>query len=97
MPSSKIAFVSALTFARCAAAVVVTVIATTTAQASDPAVAFMNRFAKDTMAAARTRSPATMQTVVSRYADTGPLGLYALGDYRNRLEPGDREPYINGD
>ncbi len=79
-----------------ATATVLMLAAASAAHAADPAVAFMNKFAKDTMAAARTRSPATMQTVVARYADTGPLGLYALGDYRNRLEPGDREPYISG-
>ncbi|MEQ1650529.1 MAG: ABC transporter substrate-binding protein [Hyphomicrobiaceae bacterium] len=96
MPRPQIASPLKSPFKGAAIAVVLTLAASATAHASDPAVAFMNRFAKDTMAAARTRSPATMQTVVSRYADTGPIGLYALGDYRNRLEPNDREPYISG-
>ena len=37
-----------------------------------------------------------MTALVSRYADTQQIGLYALGEYRAKLEPADREAYISG-
>ena len=67
-----------------------------TAWAVDPAIAFLDHAAKEAIAASRSHSPAAMQTLVARYADTTQIGLYALGEYRNKLEPGDREAYING-
>lgn len=79
----------------CAVAAYLTLIVAP-AQAADPAVEFMNRMARDTLAAARTQSPAAMQAVVSRYADTGNIGLFALGDYRPRLEAQDKTPYLSG-
>jgi phospholipid transport system substrate-binding protein len=66
------------------------------AQSADPAVAFMERVSKDMLAAARSRSPQAMQATIARYADTQALGLYALGDYRPKLDNGDREPYMSG-
>ncbi|HRK19295.1 MAG TPA: ABC transporter substrate-binding protein [Hyphomicrobiaceae bacterium] len=66
------------------------------AVAADPAVEFMNRFARETLAAARTQSPSAMQAVVARYADTTNIGLFALGDYRPRLDAQDKTPYITG-
>jgi phospholipid transport system substrate-binding protein len=62
----------------------------------DPAVQFMDRVSRDLMAAQRTRSVQAMQLAISRHGDTQAIGLFALGDYRARLEPADREPYING-
>jgi phospholipid transport system substrate-binding protein len=67
-----------------------------TAMAADPAIVFMDRVAKESILASRSRSPAALQAVISRYADAGQIGLYALGDYRSRLEPGDREAYTSG-
>ena len=66
------------------------------AHAVDPAITFLDRAAKDAIAASRTRSPAALQAVISRYADGPQIGLYALGDYRSRLEAGDREAYFSG-
>jgi phospholipid transport system substrate-binding protein len=65
-------------------------------QAADPAIVFMDRVAKEAIAASRSRSPAALQAVIGRYADAGQIGLYALGEYRNKLEPGDREAYTSG-
>lgn len=64
--------------------------------AADPAVQFMERVARDLQAAARSRSPQVMQSAVSRYGDNQAIGLYALGDYRPKLEAVDREPYMSG-
>lgn len=66
------------------------------AHAADPAIVFLDRVAKETIAASRSRSPSALQAVIARYADVGPIGLYALGDYRARLEPADREAYLTG-
>lgn len=66
------------------------------AAAMEPAVQFMDRVAKDMIAASRTRSPAALQAVIARYGDMRSIGLYALGDYRPRLESVDQEPYTTG-
>lgn len=66
------------------------------AQAADPAVAFMDRVARELLAATRSKSPELVSSVVHRYADTGYIGNYALGNYRGKLAPEDRVSYING-
>ena len=66
------------------------------AHAVDPAITFLDRAAKDAIAASRSRSPSALQGVIGRYADAPQIGLYALGDYRPRLEPVDKEPYFAG-
>jgi hypothetical protein len=55
---------------------------TTPAHAADPAVVYMDKVAKELMAAARSRSPAAINSVITRHADLGNIGLYALGDSR---------------
>ncbi len=81
----------------CIVAMMVAFLSPPPAQAvsSDPAVQFMERVAKDMMAAQRSRSVQAMQVTVGRYGDMQAIGLYALGDYRSRLEAVDREPYIS--
>ena len=64
--------------------------------AADPAVVFMDRVAKEAIAASRSRSPSALQAVISRYADGPAIGAYALGDYRNKLDPADRDAYTSG-
>jgi phospholipid transport system substrate-binding protein len=64
--------------------------------AVDPAIAFLDRAAKDAIAASRSRSPSALQGVIQRYADAPQIGLYALGDFRGKLEAADREPYFAG-
>ena len=66
------------------------------AHAADPAIVFMDRVAKEAIAASRTHSPSALQGVIARYADVPGIGLYALGEYRSRLEPADREAYFAG-
>ncbi len=66
------------------------------ASAADPAIVFMDKVAKEAIAAANSRSPSAMQAVVARYADGQAIGTVALGDYRTRLEPVDRDTYVNG-
>ncbi len=76
--------------------VLLAVFAAPAAHAADPAVVYMDRAAKDLIAAARTRSQGAMATVINRHADLGGIGMYALGDYRPRLDPNDRGPYFAG-
>jgi phospholipid transport system substrate-binding protein len=66
------------------------------ASAADPAIVFMDRVAKEAIAASRSRSPSALQSVISRYADGPAIGAYALGDYRGKLEPADRDSYTAG-
>ena len=66
------------------------------ARAGDPAVIFMAQVGKDLMAAARTRSPGAMASVVERHADVTQIGLFSLGEYRNRLPQEERPSYFSG-
>lgn len=66
------------------------------AQAADPAVAFMDKVARELLAATRSKSPALISAVLHRYADTGYIGSYSLGNYRTQLSPTDRPGYLAG-
>lgn len=71
-------------------------LAPTPAVAADPAVQFMAKVGRELMAAARTRSPGVMSTVMQRYADVSYIGLFSLGPYRNQLSPPERNTYYSG-
>ena len=66
------------------------------ARAADPAVVFMAQVGRDLMAAARSRSPAMMATVVERHGDVTQIGLYSLGEYRTKLAQAERPGYYSG-
>ena len=66
------------------------------ARASDPAAAFMDKVARELLAATRSKSPALISSVVHRYADTGYIGAYSLGNYRAQLTAGDKPGYLAG-
>jgi phospholipid transport system substrate-binding protein len=70
--------------------------AATTVLAADPAIVFLDQVAKEAIVASRNRNPAALQAVIGRYADSQQIGLHALGQYRNGLEPADREAYTTG-
>src|SRR5262245_47916612 len=66
------------------------------ASAADPAVKFMAQVGRELMAAARTRSPGVMSSVIQRYGDISFIGLYSLGSYKNRLPEPERTTYYTG-
>ncbi len=66
------------------------------ARAADPAVVFMAQVGRDLMAAARSRSPGMMATVVERHGDVAQIGLYSLGEYRTKLANAERPGYYSG-
>jgi phospholipid transport system substrate-binding protein len=66
------------------------------ATAADPAVKFMAQVGRELMAAARTRSPGVMASVIQRYGDVSYIGLYSLGSYRSQLSIADRVNYYGG-
>jgi phospholipid transport system substrate-binding protein len=68
----------------------------TSAQASDPAVRYMDGVAKELIAASRTRSAATLQSVILRHADLGYMGAQGLGDYGSQLSAADKPAYFTG-
>jgi phospholipid transport system substrate-binding protein len=70
--------------------------ATPATAAADAAVLYMERVAKEMMAAARTNSPAALNSVITRHADLAGIGLYALGDSRPKLDPADKAAYLAG-
>jgi len=65
-------------------------------RAADPAVAFMEKVARELLAATRSKSPALIASVIHRYADTGYIGSYSLGNYRTQLTATDRPGYLAG-
>jgi phospholipid transport system substrate-binding protein len=66
------------------------------AQASDPAVQFLQKVGRELLTASRSRSPDVMASVVQRYGDVGYIANYALGTYRGKLAPEDRTGYTSG-
>jgi phospholipid transport system substrate-binding protein len=66
------------------------------AAAADPAVKFMAQVGRELIAAARTRSPGVMTSVIQRYGDVSYIGLYSLGSYRNQLSAEERTTYYGG-
>lgn len=66
------------------------------AAAADPAVVFMAQVGRELMAAARTRSPGVMASVIQRYGDVSYIGLFSLGSYRNQLSAEERTTYYGG-
>jgi phospholipid transport system substrate-binding protein len=66
------------------------------AAAADPAVKFMAQVGRELMAAARTRSPGVMASVIQRHGDVSYIGLYSLGSYRAQLSVADRVTYYGG-
>jgi phospholipid transport system substrate-binding protein len=66
------------------------------AAAADPAVKFMAQVGRELMAAARTRSPGVIASVIQRYGDVSYIGLYSLGSYRTQLSTDDRATYYSG-
>ena len=60
------------------------------------AVSYMNTASKEIIAASRTRSLATLQSAIMRHADLGYMGGIGLGDYRDKLIPGDKQSYYTG-
>lgn len=66
------------------------------ARASDTAVQFMNKVGRELLTASRSKSPEAISSVIQRYGDVGYIANYALGSYRGKLAPGDRESYTSG-
>lgn len=66
------------------------------ARAADPAVVFMEKVARELLAATRSKSPALISSVIHRYADTNYIGSYSLGSYRAQLATNDRPGYLAG-
>lgn len=68
----------------------------TVAHAADPAVAFMNKVARELLTASRSRSPDAVATVIRRYADVNYIGIYSLGTHRRKLTSDVRSTYYAG-
>ena len=66
------------------------------AATADPAVKFMAQVGRELMAAARTRSPGILASVIQRYGDVSYIGLYSLGSYRSQLSTEERTTYYTG-
>jgi phospholipid transport system substrate-binding protein len=66
------------------------------AQAPDPAVRYMDGVAKELIAASRTRSAATLQSVIMRHADLGYMGGQGLGEYGNQLSAAEKPAFFGG-
>lgn len=83
-------------FAITACAVLVGLAPSRAAVAADPAVAFMQKFARDAIAAQASAEPGRMYALIRRYSDLPGIGQISLGDYANRLKDKDRNAYHTG-
>jgi phospholipid transport system substrate-binding protein len=66
------------------------------AQSGDAPVRYMDGVAKELLAASRTKSAATLQSVIVRHADLGYMGGQGLGEYSNQLSGGDKAAFLSG-
>ncbi len=66
------------------------------AQSADPAVRYMDGVAKELIGASRTRSAATLQSVILRHADLTYMGGQGLGEFGNQLGPAEKQAYFTG-
>jgi phospholipid transport system substrate-binding protein len=66
------------------------------AQSADPAVRYMDGVAKELIAASRTRSAATLQSVIMRHADLAYMGGQGLGEYGSQLSAADKPAFLTG-
>jgi phospholipid transport system substrate-binding protein len=66
------------------------------AAANEPPARYMQRVAKELVAAARSGSQGTFATVVRSHADVTSIGLYSLGSYAGGLPQAERPSYFSG-
>jgi phospholipid transport system substrate-binding protein len=66
------------------------------AQSADPAVRYMDVVAKELIAASRTNSAATLQSVIMRHADLGYMGGQGLGEYSSQLSAAEKPAFLSG-
>lgn len=63
---------------------------------ADPAVQYMERAARDLIAATRVSSPVPMAAAINRYGATTAIALGAIGNYRQQLQPTDQPRLVAG-
>ena len=63
---------------------------------NDPAVAYMQRVAKDLIAAAKSQSPDRFRAALKKHGHYRDIAHFALGDYKPKLSRKDRNRYYNG-
>jgi phospholipid transport system substrate-binding protein len=64
--------------------------------ADDPAVQFVQRMARELIAANRTGSDVVFADTLKRNANISAIGTYALGSYHGQLNQASRESYLSG-
>jgi phospholipid transport system substrate-binding protein len=64
--------------------------------ADHPSIAFMQKVAKDMLAAHRQGTVGRFQNVIQNYADVPYIANYSLGQYKPKLNPGQRAEYYRG-
>lgn len=64
--------------------------------ADDPAAQYVQRMARDLIAANRATSVQTFSDTFNRHAHIGAIGNYALGSYQAKLRPEEKSGYYTG-
>jgi phospholipid transport system substrate-binding protein len=64
--------------------------------ADHPSITFMQRLAKDMLAAHRQGTVSRFQSVIQTYADVPGIANYSLGQYKQKLNPSQRSEYYRG-
>ena len=66
------------------------------AAGAHPSIAYMKQVGKDLLAAHRNGTVASFLRAIQRHADVPDIALYSLGQYRDKLNSGDRQRYFRG-
>ncbi|MGE3831225.1 MAG: ABC transporter substrate-binding protein [Parvibaculaceae bacterium] len=61
-----------------------------------PSITYMKQVGKDLLAAHRNGTVASFLRAIQRHADVPDIALYSLGQYREKLNNGDRQRYFRG-
>jgi ABC-type transporter MlaC component len=69
---------------------------TSLAASTHPSITYMKQVGKDLLAAHRNGTVASFLRAIQRHADVPDIALYSLGQYRDRLNNGDRQRYFRG-
>lgn len=65
-------------------------------QGNHPSVIYMQKVAKDMLNAHRQGTVASFKRAIQRHADIPEIADYSLGQYREKLPPGQKQDYYSG-
>lgn len=96
MPKTRPPLSVALTRRAAVAGLAAAIASPAFASGEDAAAAYMQKVAKDMLAAHRQGTVASFKRAILRHADVPAIADYSLGQYRGKLSPGQKQAYYSG-